>query len=122
VQGCTLRREVGGRSLLFQAEDGMRDGSVTGVQTCALPILTRSAASASSRREEAEAAVDRGEAEAALLVRPTPIEAVFERARRGEIGRAWCRGRVCVEGGGSAAKVVNQRCGLRARSEAPARG
>jgi uncharacterized protein (DUF1015 family) len=37
------------------------------------------------RREEAEAAVDRGEAEAALLVRPTPIEAVFERARRGEV-------------------------------------
>jgi uncharacterized protein (DUF1015 family) len=37
------------------------------------------------RREEAEAAVDRGDAEAALLVRPTPIEAVFERARRGEV-------------------------------------
>ena len=35
--------------------------------------------------EEAEAAVDCGEAEAALLVRPTPIEAVFERARRGEV-------------------------------------
>jgi uncharacterized protein (DUF1015 family) len=37
------------------------------------------------RREEAEAAVDRGEAEAALLVRPAPIDAVFERARRGEV-------------------------------------
>src|SRR6266481_3395128 len=24
----------------FQAEDGIRDGTVTGVQTCALPILT----------------------------------------------------------------------------------
>src|SRR5439155_4758220 len=24
----------------FQAEDGIRDGHVTGVQTCALPILT----------------------------------------------------------------------------------
>jgi uncharacterized protein (DUF1015 family) len=36
-------------------------------------------------RAEAEAAVDRGEAEAAFLVRPTPIEAVFERARRGEV-------------------------------------
>ena len=36
-------------------------------------------------REEAEAAVDRGEAEGAFLVRPTPIEAVFERARRGEV-------------------------------------
>jgi uncharacterized protein (DUF1015 family) len=36
-------------------------------------------------REEAEAAVDRGEAEGVFLVRPTPIEAVFERARRGEV-------------------------------------
>jgi uncharacterized protein (DUF1015 family) len=36
-------------------------------------------------REEAEAAVDRGEAEGAFLVRPTPIDAVFERARRGEV-------------------------------------
>src|SRR5439155_13344289 len=25
----------------FQAEDGIRDGHVTGVQTCALPIYTR---------------------------------------------------------------------------------
>src|SRR5690348_18171745 len=25
----------------FQAEDGIRDGRVTGVQTCALPIFTR---------------------------------------------------------------------------------
>src|SRR5690349_22137526 len=30
----------------FQAEDGIRDLYVTGVQTCALPILNRSAASA----------------------------------------------------------------------------
>src|SRR5689334_24834613 len=27
----------------FQAEDGIRDGTVTGVQTCALPILGRAA-------------------------------------------------------------------------------
>src|SRR5690625_7836763 len=27
----------------FQAEDGIRDGHVTGVQTCALPILAHSA-------------------------------------------------------------------------------
>src|SRR5438309_7449705 len=26
----------------FQAEDGIRDGTVTGVQTCALPIYSRS--------------------------------------------------------------------------------
>ena len=36
-------------------------------------------------RAEAVAAVDRGEAEAAFLIRPTPLETVFERARRGEV-------------------------------------
>jgi len=36
-------------------------------------------------REEAEAAVDRGEAEGAFLVRPAPIDVVFERARRSEV-------------------------------------
>src|SRR5690625_5079704 len=33
-------------SFFFQAEDGIRDGHVTGVQTCALPISPRDAASA----------------------------------------------------------------------------
>src|SRR3989337_2034899 len=35
VRGC--RRCV----FFFQAEDGIRDATVTGVQTCALPILIR---------------------------------------------------------------------------------
>src|SRR5437764_13644251 len=33
-------------SFFFQAEDGIRDTSVTGVQTCALPICVRAAESA----------------------------------------------------------------------------
>src|SRR5207245_7308894 len=33
--GCL---HVGLRSFFFQAEDGIRDATVTGVQTCALPI------------------------------------------------------------------------------------
>src|SRR5437764_13648277 len=33
------------RVFFFQAEDGIRDTSVTGVQTCALPILRRRASS-----------------------------------------------------------------------------
>jgi uncharacterized protein (DUF1015 family) len=37
------------------------------------------------QRGEAVAAVDRGEAEAAFLLRPTPIEAVFTRAREGQV-------------------------------------
>src|SRR5439155_18755971 len=31
-----------GRYFFFQAEDGIRDGHVTGVQTCALPISSTS--------------------------------------------------------------------------------
>src|SRR5207253_6128685 len=41
-----------GCAFFFQAEDGIRDGHVTGVQTSALPILNRIA---SSRRLEREA-------------------------------------------------------------------
>ena len=36
-------------------------------------------------REEAVAAVDRGEAEATFLLRPTRIEDVWEVARRGDV-------------------------------------
>jgi hypothetical protein len=38
-----------------------------------------------AQREDAVAAVDRGDAEGAFLIRPTRIEDVFERARRGEV-------------------------------------
>src|SRR5207253_5436722 len=34
----------------FQAEDGIRDGHVTGVQTCALPIFPRGSRCAALRR------------------------------------------------------------------------
>src|SRR5689334_23926438 len=35
----------------FQAEDGIRDGTVTGVQTCALPIFRASGRDTGMRRE-----------------------------------------------------------------------
>src|SRR5439155_13074368 len=41
---CVLISELNAHSLIFfffQAEDGIRDGHVTGVQTCALPIYSR---------------------------------------------------------------------------------
>src|SRR5690348_17861556 len=38
-------------SFFFQAEDGIRDGRVTGVQTCALPISTR------GRKRESDRAI-----------------------------------------------------------------
>src|SRR5258706_3800600 len=39
--GVTLRRTLNTSFFFLQAEDGIRDWSVTGVQTCALPISTR---------------------------------------------------------------------------------
>src|SRR5699024_11990403 len=39
-------------SFFFQAEDGIRDRNVTGVQTCALPISVLPAISAGSQRGE----------------------------------------------------------------------
>src|SRR6266481_7777443 len=38
-----------GCCFFFQAEDGIRDGTVTGVQTCALPIACRWACPSSGR-------------------------------------------------------------------------
>src|SRR4030066_1467469 len=61
-------------SFFFQAEDGIRDSSVTGVQTCALPILTRKAAR--------------------LRERPSyGTLSLSGRSHRPEIGRASCRER-----------------------------
>src|SRR5256885_5138427 len=43
---CTVWRDeaaIGNAFFFFQAEDGIRDYKVTGVQTCALPISTASA-------------------------------------------------------------------------------
>src|SRR5256885_10840720 len=40
MMGCNAVRK-GRSSFVFQAEDGIRDYKVTGVQTCALPILER---------------------------------------------------------------------------------
>src|SRR5690625_7000572 len=73
---------------LFQAEDGIRDGHVTGVQTCALPILSaRAGLAAAARREVVRRSSDR---------RPTrrsgaaPASSLPVRCA-GKIGRASCR-------------------------------
>src|SRR5688572_32192554 len=42
----------------FQAEDGIRDLTVTGVQTCALPISRSSAFCSSASRRSARASLD----------------------------------------------------------------
>src|SRR5437016_10714564 len=47
----------------FQAEDGIRDWSVTGVQTCALPILHSSAWLESSNQDQSDEEEDSNQAE-----------------------------------------------------------
>src|SRR5690348_17477674 len=86
----------------FQAEDGIRDGRVTGVQTCALPICRKAA-------DVQTAAAPPPVQPAAAAGAPTPGAGTTTRAtatttgttatasrvrRRPEIGRASCRERV----------------------------
>src|SRR5437762_13910599 len=68
----------------FQAEDGIRGTSVTGVQTCALPISPRRGAGGS------------GAADRLTRTRPHLGAVVLNEAasRVSEIGRASCRERV----------------------------
>src|SRR5262249_56579295 len=70
----------------FQAEDGIRDWSVTGVQTCALPI--------SGHLVEVDALVALADAVADDLVPLTGEVEVHAVRQVAEIGRASCRERV----------------------------
>src|SRR5258707_15547232 len=55
------RLKESGEFFFFQAEDGIRDIGVTGVQTCALPIYFRGGPLPSSGEDQlAEAPADRG--------------------------------------------------------------
>src|SRR5690606_41190553 len=97
----------------FQAEDGIRDFHVTGVQTCALPILpaaeerdherdrrvAHSVAKLGEVREERHAAVR----ELVLLLRLAPFVGDCARwlnhaSAWAQIGRASCRDRVYIAG------------------------
>src|SRR5690606_40134024 len=81
----------------FQAEDGIRDFHVTGVQTCALPIFPLRAESSSSAPRidlagEAPARHREARSEGGAAVERHPPLA--RAASRVEIGRASCRERV----------------------------
>src|SRR5262249_58920495 len=100
----------------FQAEDGIRDWSVTGVQTCALPI---SSARVASHRTARAAVARRGRLDV-RHGRPLPSRPRLHRTSTGtsrlqaaavvspdvsrslEIGRASWRGRVVNWGGAEA--------------------
>src|SRR5256886_3881148 len=84
----------------FQAEDGIRDLTVTGVQTCALPIWLGPAAAAVVVGQQRDDVADRAVPDPldGLAVAVVGAEAQArddrEALRFGQIGRASCRERV----------------------------
>src|SRR2546429_2699425 len=85
----------------FQAEDGIRDVAVTGVQTCALPISYASATQQAGQQREGAAPhryADRLRLGSQLLRHqcPGPADRRFRlpRSLPDKIGRASCRERV----------------------------
>src|SRR5689334_24303004 len=82
----------------FQAEDGIRDGTVTGVQTCALPIFTSgSGANGSVARppapaHAAPAVVAVAAPAAAVAVAPAAVVAPPARSEERRVGKE-CRSR-----------------------------
>src|SRR5690606_40788946 len=108
--------------VFFQAEDGIRDFHVTGVQTCALPIsqlnLVELAAAAAEqhevcRRPLAMLSTDPDTNQTKYV--PAPCKSTLEcvcpacAARAREIGRASCRGRVGVGGVGGRWRAERRR-------------
>src|SRR5215208_7518984 len=89
----------------FQAGDGIRDGHVTGVQTCALPIC----------REHAERSPVIREEEAPSAVRRT-------RGRAGDARARWLRGRRAAAEARSAPARDRDRGPRRAAVDDPAAG
>src|SRR5260370_28586752 len=92
-------------AFLLQAEDGIRDSSVTGVQTCALPICLalfapekdgqriRQAMQGVDRHVQAWRAATREQRQAQSLPGAPAQRAAVPRFAPGEIGRASCRER-----------------------------
>src|SRR5690348_18002581 len=87
----------------FQAEDGIRDGRVTGVQTCALPILPAGAwgsrgsggAGGTSARAGARPRSRRSHHASSGDTLTSPMQGTIIKiaVTEGQIGRAACRGK-----------------------------
>src|SRR5262249_59823748 len=90
---------IGVAIFFFQAEDGIRDWSVTGVQTCALPIFMTVTVHTVKSIREARGGTRHRAASA------TSSDAFRDcRANVSEIGRASCRERVEISGVGVSLK------------------
>src|SRR5690606_40770885 len=98
------------RFFFFQAEDGIRDFHVTGVQTCALPILICRSAVDSTVRKVVTLKARYGDDVDVINILflgnshtyyndvPGLVEGIGKAAGK-EIGRASCRERVAMAGG-----------------------
>src|SRR3712207_7612997 len=91
----------------FQAEDGIRDIGVTGVQTCALPISASCRNSSSAcgtpwrwATPPASAAVRHETGPLTPIATSPRPDSAGRRQRRGQIGRGACRGRGEMSVGG----------------------
>src|SRR5437763_13447840 len=91
-----MQREEVSQSFFFQAEDGIRDTSVTGVQTCALPICP-------SRGSRGAAAQRLRDARPRLGPAVSPADVAVQ------IGRASCRERVVMLGVAASLKKTKRR-------------
>src|SRR5262249_59391119 len=106
----------------FQAEDGIRDWSVTGVQTCALPIYRRADIGANQLhihidciRADVRAAIGRNQAKISFSWAPFPeiLAGHHYMAIRSQIGRASCRERGEISGRAVCSKRKEERVGVR---------
>src|SRR5262249_59691391 len=98
----------------FQAEDGIRDWSVTGVQTCALPISGRRPGPAGGAHPLPRRGGGGGPA-AAPQHRPDLRGGRGRGSGGGEIGRASCRGKGEISGVGGSLKKKKEREGREKR-------
>src|SRR5699024_12561625 len=80
----------------FQAEDGIRDRNVTGVQTCALPILTCSTTMTKATGEPHDEFRTHREHRKFEILRTDARGRRRKIGRGEEIGRASCRERVKI--------------------------
>src|SRR5207248_4181583 len=103
----------------FQAEDGIRDRTVTGVQTCALPISWRVPELRLTTCDAAPAPARLRSRGPAWSRRPRAPRRPASRSARREIGRASCRERVEIPVVGVAVKTKKTQARLNIVLAAP---
>src|SRR5437762_4613256 len=103
VAGSTLHASMSGSCFFFQAEDGIRVTSVTGVQTCALPIFERQTGGMTRDIERGNRGISTLLSYLLFSIVPVILEFAlvaavligkFDWRFAAEIGRASCRERV----------------------------